>query len=143
MCGDCLYIVKKKSSHILQLNISHKILDNKYATYHNSEIDVWNRKFYCIFFYPRQILKFLTTSNEEFSKPLNLIWAGGGALSATIFGDRLLLLNSCTYGFDTYWLFLNIKNENFGQNLNLKFLPQPPSEGGTKKMIFLKIGRRA
>ena len=36
-------------------------------------------------------------------------------------------------------LFLNIKNENFGQNLNLKFLPQPPSEGGTKKMIFLEM----
>ena len=40
-------------------------------------------------------------------------------------------------------LTLNIKNENFGQNLNVKFLPQPPSEGGTKKTIFLKIGRRA
>ena len=50
---------------------------------------------------------------------------------------------SFTSCIDTSWLFLNIKNENFGQNLNLKFLPQPPSEGGTKKMIFLKIGRRA
>ena len=26
------------------------------------------------------------------------------------------------------------KKENFGQNLNLNILPQPPSEGGTKKM---------
>ena len=74
---------------------------------------------------------------------LTLLEPGGGALSATVFGDRLLLLNCCIYGIDTSWLFLNIKNENFGQNLNLKFLPQPPSEGGTKKMIFLKIGRRA
>ena len=74
---------------------------------------------------------------------LTLFYPGGGALSATVFLDRLLILNSFTYCIATSWLFLDIKNENFGQNLNLKFLPQPPSEGGTKTMIFLQIGRRA
>ena len=59
---------------------------------------------------------------------------GGGGLSATVFGDLFLLLNGFNYCIETSWLFLNIKKENFGQNLNLNFLPQPPSEGGTKKM---------
>ena len=60
--------------------------------------------------------------------PLNPILPGYYSLIACIDSSRL---------------FLNIKNENFWQNLNLKILPQPPSEGGTKKMIFLKISRRA
>ena len=67
----------------------------------------------------------------------------GVSLSATVFGDWLLLLHGFTHFIETSWLFLNIKNENLGQNLNLKFLPQPPSEGGIKKMKIFKIGRRA
>ena len=63
----------------------------------------------------------------------------GFQLTATVFGDRLLLLNSFTSCIDTSGLFLNIKNENFGQNLDLKFLPQPPSEGGTKNDFFYKL----
>ena len=48
-----------------------------------------------------------------------------------------------TYCIETPRLFLNIKNENFWQKLDSNFLPQPPSEGGTKKMIFLEILRKA
>ena len=41
-----------------------------------------------------------------------------------------VLLNCFTYCSETSWLILNIKNENFGLNLNLTFLPQPPLGGG-------------
>ena len=36
---------------------------------------------------------------------LTLFYPGGGALSAIVFGDRLLLLNSFTYCIDTSWLW--------------------------------------
>ena len=48
-----------------------------------------------------------------------------------------------THCTETFWLFLNIKKQNFGQNLKSNFLPQPTLEGGTKKMKIFKIGHRA
>ena len=35
------------------------------------------------------------------------------------------------------------QKRRFRKNLNLKFLPHPPLEGGTKNMKFSKIGHRA
>ena len=77
--------------------------------------------------------KNLSTSCQPQSKlnPLSpgvwilVITWGWGVLSATVFGNWLLLLNSFTYCIVTSWLFLNIKHENFGQNLNLKLVVEP------------------
>ena len=67
---------------------------------------------------------------------------GGGGLSATVFGDRLLLLHSFTSCIDTSWLFLNIKIKilskiwifeilliSRGQNLNFGILLISPPPG--------------
>ena len=61
--------------------------------------------------------------------PILPVGGEGGVLSATVFGDWLLLLNSCTCGIVTSWLFLNI-------------YPNPPPRGVLKKWFFFKIGRK-
>ena len=61
---------------------------------------------------------------------LTLFYPGGGALSATVFGDLLLLLNGFNYCIETSWLFLDIKK---------KIFTPTPLEGGTKKMKIVKI----
>ena len=60
-------------------------------------------------------------------------------LSATFFRDWLLFPNSFTYDNDTSWLLLNTKNENFEQNLNLNYLPQPPRKGVLKIWFFFSF----
>ena len=64
-------------------------------------------------------------------------------LSTTVFGDWFLLGISFTYCNEIFRLFVNIKNENFGQKLNANCLPQPLSKGGTKIIIFFSIDFRA
>ena len=39
--------------------------------------------------------------------------------------------------------FPKYQKQKFGKNLKYDFLPQPPSERGTKKMKIFEIGRRA
>ena len=55
---------------------------------------------------------------------------GGGVKLTHTFFDHLLLLNGWTQWNETFWLFLNIKNKNFGHNLSSNFSTLPPHGGG-------------
>ena len=76
--------------------------------------------------------------NEE----LTLLPTGGGSLrpplaEITIAPKRIHRL------IQNFLTFHKCQKRRFRKNLNLKFLPHPPLEGGTKNMKFSKIGHRA
>ena len=50
-----------------------------------------------------------------------------------------MLLNACIHWFETSWLFINIKNKNFGKIWISIFYPHPPWRGVLKKWNFRKL----
>ena len=76
--------------------------------------------------------------NKLMKHSLTLFYTGEGG--ATVFGDQLLLRNSCTYGIDTFPKYQKWK---FWTKFEFEIFTPIPLGGGTKIMIFLKIGRRA
>ena len=63
----------------------------------------------------------------------------GGCLVAKGFTKLPIFLNTCLYWFKTSWLFLNIKNKNFGKIWIKIFLPHPPQRGVLKKRKILNL----
>ena len=66
----------------------------------------------------------------------NLIQGGGGPIFTTYFRYHLALFNGYTYNFETFCLFLNIKNKDFGKIWHLIFYPSPPRRGVLKYENF-------
>ena len=67
---------------------------------------------------------------------------GRGVILPWRFEIFLALLNRYTYSFETFWLFLKIKNQNFEKNQIQIFYPIPHG-GGCLQMKLVEIGRRA